>query len=282
MPQTAKGRKTIEPSKTQQAREAYEYKPADQRDLPLLLLVEDNQDMRAYIRSQLSGEYRVEEALNGQDGTQMASQLVPDLIITDLMMPKMDGMEFCQIIKTRPETSHIPVIMLTARAGIENKLAGLETGADDYLTKPFETRELMTRIRNLIVQRIRIREHYQAASPLIPEQLRVNSLDRDFLERLQQLLENQYGDAEFGPKQMQEQLNMSKTQLHRKAKSLTGESPGELLRNFRLKRASQLLSQNADTVTQIAYSVGFNNLSYFARTFKERFGVSPSAFSKNS
>ena len=257
----------------------FELPKKDVRDLPEVLLIEDNADMRHYIKSQLLNEYRVIDAKNGESGLRKAQSNVPDLIITDLMMPKMDGIALCKKLKTSIETSHIPVIMLTARAGVENKIEGLETGADDYLTKPFDTNELTVRVRNLIDQRKRLREHYrESAHTVFPEKITTTSLDRKFLEQVLELLEKEYTNADFGVPQMQQALAMSKTQLHRKLKALTNESPGELLRNFRLKRAAQLLSQKADTVTQIAYRVGFNNLSYFAKCFKALYGVSPSSY----
>lgn len=260
-------------------RETFELPKADVRDLPQILLVEDNDDMLQFIKARLLETYRITEARNGEEGFKMALAHIPDLLITDLMMPKMDGMELCKKLKTNLETSHIPVIMLTALAGVENKIEGLETGADDYLTKPFDAKELTVRVKNLIEQRQRLREHYKNnAYTVHPEKITTTSLDRKFLEQVLDLLEKEYTDANFGVPQMQKTLAMSKTQLHRKIKALTNESPGELLRNFRLKRAAQLLSQKADTVTQIAYQVGFNNLSYFAKCFKALYGVAPSSY----
>ena len=253
----------------------------DHRDIPSILMVEDNADMRYFIKEQLIKKYKVFEAINGDVGFRKSVSLQPDLIITDLMMPKMDGIELCNKLKTNVDTSHIPVIMLTAKAGMENKIEGLETGADDYLTKPFDAKELLVRTRNLIEQRRRLRELYSSSEMRVdPKQVTVNSIDQKFLESLIDLLEANYSVPEFGVPQIQDALAMSKTQLHRKVKALTNEAPGELLRNFRLKRAAQLLSQKADTVTQIAYQVGFNNLSYFAKCFKERYEVSPSSYNK--
>jgi signal transduction histidine kinase/CheY-like chemotaxis protein/AraC-like DNA-binding protein len=252
---------------------------SDKRELPRILLVEDNADMRNFIRRQLLPYYLVSEAINGDSGLKKALKQPPDLIITDLMMPRMDGIELCRMLKSNLQTSHIPVIMLTAKAGRENKLEGLETGADDYLTKPFDGKELQVRIKNLIDQRQRLRELYSRREVGIdPGEITVTSVDQRFLERLLKLLEEEHSDPDFGVPEMQRSLAMSKTQLHRKLKALTNEAPGELLRNFRLKRAAQLLRQQDDSVTQIAYKVGFNNLSYFAKCFKELFGQSPSSY----
>ena len=252
---------------------------ADNRDLPEILLIEDNADMRQYIKEHLIDSYRVRESINGQAGLEKALAYSPDLIITDWMMPKMNGMELCKKLKSDIHTSHIPVIMLTAKAGMHNKLEGLETGADDYLTKPFDGKELLVRSKNLIQQRQKFRELFSVKEVKVdPKKITVNSVDQRFLEKVLALLEDNFPNPDFGVPQMQHALAMSKTQLHRKLKALTSEAPGELLRNFRLKRAAQLLSQKADSVTQIAYKVGFNNLSYFAKCFKELYGVTPSAY----
>ena len=260
--------------------EKIKLEPKDLRDVPSILMVEDNADMRHFIREQIIHSYKVFEATDGQMGYKKSISLQPDLIITDLMMPKMDGIELCKKLKTNVDTSHIPVIMLTAKAGIENRIEGLETGADDYLTKPFDAKELLVRSQNLIEQRKKLRELFAKSEVNIdPKKVTVNSIDQRFLESLINLLELNYADSEFGVPQIQHSLAMSKTQLHRKVKALTNEAPGELLRNFRLKRAAQLLSQKADTVTQIAYMVGFNNLSYFAKCFKQRYGIPPSSYS---
>jgi AraC-like DNA-binding protein len=169
--------------------------------------------------------------------------------------------------------------MLTAKAGTDNKLEGLETGADDYLTKPFDGKELLIRTKNLIEQRQRLRELFSNKDVQIePKDITVTSVDEKFLKQVLALLEDNFSRADFGVPQMQDGLAMSKTQLHRKLKALTNEAPGELLRNFRLKRAAQLLSKRADSVTQVAYQVGFNNLSYFAKCFKDLYGMAPSSY----
>lgn len=251
----------------------------DKRNLPQILLVEDNDDMRQYIKEHLIHLFRIKEAVNGKTGLEMAIADPPDLIITDLMMPKMDGMELCKKLKTEVHTSHVPIIMLTAKAGLDNKIEGLETGADDYLTKPFDGKELLVRTKNLIDQRQKLRElFFDKTMNVNPKKVTVTSIDQKFLEQLLELLEAHFSDSDFGVPQMQDALAMSKTQLHRKLKALTNEAPGELLRNFRLKMAAQLLALKADSVTQIAYQVGFNNLSYFAKCFRELYGVAPSAY----
>lgn len=260
-------------------RNTFELIKNDKRTVPLILLVEDNDDMRHFIKENLVQLYKVTEATNGRIGLKKAIQDSPDLIITDLMMPNMDGLELCNKLKTNVNTSHIPIIMLTAKAGMANKIVGLETGADDYLTKPFNGDELLVRAKNLIEQRKRLREAFSNMQIQIdPKKMAVTSVDRRFLESLITLLEDKSSYGDFGVSQMQEALGMSKSQLHRKLKALTNEAPGELLRNFRLKRAAQLLSHKADSVTQIAYKVGFNDLSYFTKCFKELYGTVPSSY----
>ncbi|MDB4293447.1 ATP-binding protein [Maribacter sp.] len=243
-----------------------------------ILIIEDNNDMRHFIKEQLQNEYEVLEAYNGLEGLKKAKKIVPDLIVTDLMMPQMDGITLCKELKGGIHTSHIPVVMLTAKAGIENKLEGLETGADDYLTKPFNARELQVRVRNLITERQKLRERYRQKPDINPSEITVTSLDEKFLNQVLELLEEKHIESEFGVPQMQDALGMSKTQLHRKLKALTNHPPGELLRNFRLKRAAQLLLHKGENVSQIAYAVGFNGLSYFTKCFKELYGVAPSDY----
>lgn len=247
-------------------------------DTEIILIVEDNADMRRFIRELLHSDYKILEAVDGQEGWIRTVSDVPDLIITDLMMPNTDGITLCHKLKTDERTSHIPVIMLTARAGQDYRLQGLETGADNYLTKPFDRRELQLTIKNLITQRNQMREKYRQTIWLEPQAIAVSSLDEQFLHKVKNLLEENISDAEFGVPQMQHALSMGKTQLHRKLKALTDQPPGEFLRHYRLKRAAQILEQRGDTTTQVAYAVGFNNLSYFAKCFKDLYGVSPSDY----
>lgn len=247
-----------------------------------ILIIEDNSDMRSFIQQQLVEEYQIIEAHNGEDGLEKAIKKIPNLIITDLMMPKMDGITLSKHLKTDIHTSHIPVIMLTAKSGMENKIEGLETGADAYLTKPFNAKELQVQVKNLIKQRQKLRELFSKGNIVNPKEVTLTSLDEQFLQKTLDLLEEQFSYPNFGIPQMREKLAMSNAQLHRKIKAITNQSPGELLRVFRLKRAAQILKQKGENVTEVAYMVGFNNLSYFAKCFKEFHGVSPSTFNKNN
>ncbi len=249
-----------------------------QEELAMVLVVEDNADMRTFIKGLLHEDFNILEATNGKSGLEIARQEVPDLIITDLMMPQMDGKELCQLLKTDERTSHIPVVMLTAKAGQAHKIEGLETGADDYLTKPFDRQELQVRIKNLITQRQALRKRFSREVLLEPKQVAITSLDEQFLQKVMDHMEKHLSDPAFGVPQLQDLLAMSKTQLYRKMKALTDESPGEFIRHCRLKRAAQILARQGENVTQVAYAVGFNNLSYFAKCFKELYGVAPSAY----
>jgi signal transduction histidine kinase/AraC-like DNA-binding protein len=249
------------------------------RDLPKILIVEDNPDMRAFITESLEMQYIILEADNGPAGLKIAIGKMPDLIITDLMMPKMDGLELCEIIKKDLRISHIPVVILTAKAGLENKLEGLESGADVYLTKPFHAKELLVQINRLIENRAKLRAKFSKHQGVDPKDLELSSLDQQFIEKVMEILEDKYGDADFDVPQMHQLLAMSRTQLHRKMKAMTGMAPGEFIRHFRLKRAAQILIQG-ENVTQTAYTVGFNNLSYFARSFRALHGLSPTEYAK--
>jgi signal transduction histidine kinase/DNA-binding response OmpR family regulator len=246
----------------------------------IVLLVEDHPDMRRYIKSVLEKDYFIVEAEDGKSGFEKAINEIPDLIITDTMMPLMDGHEFSQAIKSDERTSHIPVIMLTAKATLENKLSSLSAGVDSYLTKPFHAQELKASIKALLLERKRLRRLFSRQLLVAPKEISINSLDQQFLERVNTVLESQYSDSTFGVPQMQMALVMSKTQLHRKLTAITNQAPGEFLRNFRLQRAAQILAQKGETVTQVAYAVGFENLPYFTKCFKELFGVNPSQYGK--
>jgi len=244
----------------------------------LLLIVEDNSDVRKYIRDNLIRDYRILEAIDGEDGWNKSVEQIPDLIVSDVMMPKMDGFELCKKLKTDERTSHIPVILLTAKAAKQDKIEGYEIGADDYVMKPFEPDELRARIKNLIEQRKRLHEHFQKKGILDIEQSNITSIDKKFLQKAYDIINQNMSDTTFGLESFAELLSISRSVLHRKITSLTGESPGELIRRIRLKRASQLIEQNFGNMSEISLEVGFNNPSQFARSFHKQFGVSPSVY----
>ena len=251
---------------------------ADEKENPIILIVEDNGDMRGFIRKQLMQSYRILEASQGEEGLKVAKKEIPDLVITDLMMPKMDGLAFCEKLKNDEYTSHIPVIMLTAKAGQEHKIEGLETGAEDYLTKPFDRKELQTRVNNLIRQRQELRKKFSRTIILQPRNINISSMDEQFLKKVENLIEENISNENFGAQEIQNTLAISRAQLHRKMKAVTNQAPGEFIRRYRLERAAQLLISKSGNVTEIAYSVGFGSLSYFTRSFKEHFHQSPSEY----
>lgn len=250
----------------------------DNNELPIVLVVEDNAEMRRFIAKQLEHEFGIIEAVNGKSGLKKAMATLPDLVISDLMMPQMDGMSLCLKLKSDERTSHIPVIILTARSDQEQKVEGFETGADDYLTKPFERKELLARVKNLIRQRNLLREKFSTEFILQPGNINITSIEERFLHKVGEFIEINLSDEFFGVPELQQKMMVSKTQLHRKMKALTGMSPGEYIRNYRLKRAAQIIADHGDNITQIAYAVGFSNLSYFAKCFKELYGVAPSGY----
>ena len=247
-------------------------------DQPVVLIVEDNADMRNYIRKTLSGLYEILEAEDGQAGVKMAQETVPDLIISDIMMPQMDGYRLCKSIKSKELTSHIPVILLTAKADHRSKLAGLETGADDYLSKPFDAEELKLIVRNRIEDRQRMRERFSREVTLEPQHIAITSLDEKFLSKVMFLIEEHMADENFSIEALCTEVGYSHMQFIRKIKALSGQTPSHFLRTIRLKRAAELISARADNISQIAFMVGFNSLSYFNKCFKEQFGVTPGKF----
>ncbi len=255
-------------------------KPRTRKKLPIILVVEDNSDMRLYIRGNLEPSFSILEASDGKEGLQTAIEKIPDLIISDVMMPEMDGFEFCKKVKTDQRTSHIPVILLTARAASQDKIDGLETGADDYLIKPFDAKELRVRIRNLIAQREKLRIHYLQTLKLESGELKVISADEAFLNKSILVADKNLSDPEYSMEQFASEVGFSHSQLLRKLESITGLTPSLFLRSRRLLRAKQLLDKKAGNIGQIAYQSGFNNLSYFSSSFKIQFGQLPSEYLK--
>lgn len=261
----------------------------DNNNQPLLLIVEDNDDMRTYIKSYLLGDYNIIEANDGRDGAEKAIKHLPDLILSDLMMPFVDGNEMTIMLKNDVRTSHIPIILLTAKASRESKLEGLETGADDFLTKPFDAYELKIRVKNLIEQRRKLRE-------LLAEHIGdsketnliyqspcsgMSKMDEEFLDKATNIIEVQIDNPDFSVEFFAKEMAVSRVQLHRKLKSLTNHSASDMIRNIRLKKACELLKEGDLNVTQVSYEVGISSLSYFAKAFKEKYGVSPSSFNNS-
>ena len=243
-----------------------------------VLVIDDNQDVRDYVRLLLEREYRVLEASNGQEGLQQAMKYVPDAIICDVMMPVMDGMECCRRLKSEVQTSHIPVMMLTAYTMDEQKVQGYECGADSYILKPFSAKLLQVRLRNLIDNRRRLQSFFADRSALKQES--ISEVDKGFVEKLRELIEARLGDAGLSVEDLGGELGLGRVQLYRKSKALTGYSPNELLRIARLKRAASLLASTDKTIAEITYEVGFSAPSYFTKCYKDYFGESPTDFLK--
>ncbi len=253
-------------------------KPAEATLKHNLLLVEDNPDIRSYLKGSLAQAYKVVEAIDGQDGWEKAQAQPPDLIIADIAMPRMDGIAFCAKVKSNIHTSHIPVILLTARTSLIYQLDGLETGADDYITKPFNMQLLLVRIKNLITTRRDLQQRFAKSFDLSPSGIVMNSVDEQWLSHLKLLIERHLDNANFSVEQMANELHMSRMQLYRKVKALTDFSPQQLIRHFRLQRAAQLLSTGQYNVSEVTYMVGYNDLKSFRSQFKKVFGVSPSGY----
>ncbi len=251
-------------------------------DFPLVLIVEDNPDLRLFIRNVLADRYRMVEAENGKVGVEMALELMPDLIISDIMMPVMDGMELCNTLKTDERTSHIPIILLTALSATESKLKGLKTGADDYVTKPFDAQLLMARIENLIALRKRLQLKFQQLPHLPLAEVTTNAADEKLLKRAVELVEKGIENEDFSIQLFIDGMNMSRAGLYVKIKALTGLSVSDFINSVRLRRASQLLLSNEYTITEIGYMVGFQSTSQLNRAFKEQFLMTPSEFIKKN
>jgi signal transduction histidine kinase/DNA-binding response OmpR family regulator len=251
---------------------------ADTPEQPLLLIVEDNADMRTYIHRQMKEHYSVIEAKDGAEGFERAAELIPDIVISDVMMPVMDGYTLCKKLKADEKTSHIPIVLLTAKAAQEEKLAGLEIGADEYLAKPFDVNELGVRVRNLIKIRQTLREKFSTEKLREPGRTGYSNVDEAFLNRAIELV-NEYLDSEaFNVEALAEKMKMSRSQLHRKISSLTNQPVVQFIRSIRLKHAEQLLHEGKLSITEIAYATGFGSQPYFTKVFREQHGCTPTEF----
>lgn len=247
-------------------------------DRPLVLIIDDNNGMRAYLRSILQDHYNVSEAVDGQQGLERARREVPKLVVCDVMMPVMDGLEFTRRLKADTATSHIPVILLTARSLSEQREEGYGTGADSYLTKPFTGSLLLARIDNLIHSRTLLRSLFSGNSKEEEkEEEMLGAQDQTFVTKLREVIRDNMGDSDFSVERIGEEIGLSRVQLYRKVKALTGQTPVELLRKARLERGRRLIEKTEKSVSEIAYEVGFTSPSYFNKCFKDEFGISPGA-----
>ncbi|MEJ2196659.1 MAG: ATP-binding protein, partial [Ignavibacteriaceae bacterium] len=255
-------------------------------DKTIILVVEDNYDMREYIKEFLEGDYLVEEAINGEQGVRKAEKIIPDLIISDMMMPKMDGNELTRLLRNNEKTSHIPIIILTAKTGQESKLEGLETGADDYLTKPFDIKELQIRIANLINIRRRLQEKYSKGEFVLEHtenfsrqtqtgKEKLRNIDQKFIDKVIKIINEHISDEGFSIEQLGSEVGMSRSQVHRKIRALTGLPPNAHVRKIRLSKAKEMIKNGEGNISEISYSVGFSSPVYFSKCFKEEFGYPP-------
>ncbi|HEU5290545.1 MAG TPA: ATP-binding protein, partial [Cyclobacteriaceae bacterium] len=252
-----------------------------QSKLETVLIIEDNHDLRNFISNSLRDQFITLTAVNGEEGYNLAMESIPDLIISDVMMPILNGIELSAKLKNDERTSHIPIVLLTAKADKDSRIEGLQKGADDYLAKPFSMDELRVRVTNLIEQRKKLAAKYRAAIPSIPIEPvlhRELTLDEKFLLRASKLVEDNISDSLFGVEQMAKEIGLSRAQLFRKLKAIAGISPNEFINEIRLQKAAKLILSKTDTLAQIGYSVGFNEQSYFAKCFRKKFGVSPSEY----
>lgn len=245
---------------------------------PTMLIVEDNSDVRKYITVILENQYEIYEAKDGEEGLEQSFKLIPDLIISDIMMPKMDGFQMCKRLKSDERTSHIPIIMLTAKATMQDKVSGLELGADDYIMKPFEAEELKARISNLLEQRKRLQQHFRKYGLTDIDEKQLLPIDQKFLQNAVDVISKHISDTSFSVEVFADKLAVSRSLLFKKIEALFGESPNELIRRIRLNKAARLIERNTGNISEIALEVGFNNPSYFAECFKKQFGVSPSQY----
>jgi ATPase/histidine kinase/DNA gyrase B/HSP90 domain protein len=276
---TEKIEQLVEPSSAQevpnQARHIDELIQPYQTDKPEVLIIDDNIDIRTYLRSVLSEKYNVSEAANGKAGLELARKIVPDIVLSDIMMPVMDGLAFCQQLKTDKAISHIPVILLTARSLDEQRAEGYEHGADAYLSKPFSLRLLLSRIDNLIESRKKLNQTWSKGVEDDEIGNISNEIDKSFLKQLRKIIQENLANSDLSVEQIGDEIGLSRVQLYRKVKALTGYSPVEIVRKARLTRARHLLQTTERTVSEVAYAVGFSTPSYFSKCYKDEFGENP-------
>lgn len=276
---TEKIEQLVEPSSAEevpnQARHIDELIQPYQTDKPEVLIIDDNIDIRTYLRSVLSEKYNVSETADGKVGLELARKIVPDIVLSDIMMPVMDGLAFCQQLKTDKAISHIPVILLTARSLDEQRAEGYEHGADAYLSKPFSLRLLLSRIDNLIESRKKLNQTWSKGVEDDEIGNISNEIDKSFLKQLRKIIQENLANSDLSVEQIGDEIGLSRVQLYRKVKALTGYSPVEIVRKARLTRARHLLQTTERTVSEVAYAVGFSTPSYFSKCYKDEFGENP-------
>ena len=245
-----------------------------------LLVVEDNPELRSWLSSQLGQNYRVLQAENGREGLELAKNESPELIICDIMMPEMDGLELTRLLKGEFHTSHIPIILLTAKSLEEHKIEGIETGADDYITKPFNMLYLQKRIENILQQRKQLKERFKRDLNAEPIDLAKSAADQEFLAKVVELVEENMEDPEFSIDSLLEHFSFGRTVFYKKMKGISGYSPKDFVRILRMKKAGTLLLKSDASVAEVAFQVGYNEPDYFSKLFKKYFGETPSDYQR--
>ena len=247
-----------------------------------VLVVEDNDEVRNYIRAGLEPSFNVRQAANGEEALRILKDKSADIVITDVIMPVMDGIKLCRQIKQDINTSHIPVIMLSAKTDVKEQLEAFHTGADDYIAKPFSMAVLMNKIKNMQKTRMRMLEHYSKSIEIEPEKITFNTADEDLLNQAISIVEKNLDNSEFSIAQFASEMNMSRSNLHSKLKAITGESALEFIRKIRFKEACRMLKEGKYSISEISWKVGFSTPSYFTTSFKKHFGCLPSEYLKNN
>jgi DNA-binding response OmpR family regulator len=241
-----------------------------------VLVVDDNADVRAFVRSHLTSHYHVLEAADGETGLALIRRHHPDLVLSDVMMPKLDGYALCRAVKADEDLRHIPVILLTAKAGETDRIQGLEGGADDYLTKPFSIRELEVRVANLILSRAHLRNQYSGKLQVPLTNVVIPSGDEAFMQQVLEVMNRHLGDSNFSTDWLAGELSLSRRQVERKVKTLMKKTPPELMQQMRLERAAQILEARPGSIAEVAYAVGFKSPAHFSATFRKAYGHTPS------
>jgi DNA-binding response OmpR family regulator len=249
--------------------------------LPILLVVDDHSEIRSVITSIFETDYKVMQAKNGKEALTLAQKDIPDIVISDIMMPEMDGFEFCKEIKNNELTSFIPIILLTAKTSDTSHLEALQSSADAFLTKPFNHEVLKATVTQQLQERKKLQAHYSQELILKPTDVLINSVDEKFINRLQEVFQQEFVNPDFNTELFASKMTMSRMQLHRKLKSLFGVSATEFVRNERLKTAADLIKNKQLSISEIAYGVGFNDVYYFSKCFKDLYKIAPSEYQKS-
>lgn len=271
----------LENARNNEDEDIKEYKEISNSNMPKLLIVDDNNDFRTFLCTCMQNRFEVIQAENGEKAFEIAVNEIPDMIISDVMMPVMDGIQLCKKLKNDVRTSHIPLILLTAKTAEESQIDGLKSGADDYISKPFNIDVLYIKMKNLIESREKMQSMLKEPIPIEPSRITVNNIDEELIRKALEYTEANISNPDFSVEELSKELGMSRVHLYKKLLSLTGKTPIEFIRLVRLKRAAQLLKESKMNVSEIAYEVGFNHPKYFRKYFKEEFGVLPSQFEKS-